>query len=63
MICNIIDIYDACRSERCYKNSLSYETTLTILNKEYKKYNWNKFIYNIILKDTLPKFEAALLTS
>jgi HD-GYP domain-containing protein (c-di-GMP phosphodiesterase class II) len=57
MIANIVDIYDACRSERSYRPSFSFARTLEILEIEKRDLNWNPFLYNIIIKETLPKFE------
>ena len=57
VICNIIDIYDACRSKRVYKEPFHLDKVVDILNKEYVKHKWNPFIYNKVLKTTIVKFE------
>jgi len=57
LICNIIDIYDACRSERVYKEAFSMEKTQSILKEESIKHGWNQFIFNTILHQTITKFE------
>jgi HD-GYP domain-containing protein (c-di-GMP phosphodiesterase class II) len=61
LICNIIDIYDACRSIRCYKEAFTYGETLHILTMEKKENNWDGYVFNILLKQTLEKFEQALM--
>lgn len=58
LICNIVDIYDACRSKRVYKESFGIEMTMDILRDEYNKWTWNPFIFNVIVNQTLPKFET-----
>lgn len=56
-ICNIIDIYDACRSIRSYKKAFDLEKTLEILHDESDIAKWHPFIFNIIINNTIPKFE------
>lgn len=60
-ICNIVDIYEACRSKRSYKLEQSFNQVQGILLDEKQKktaHNWDSFIFVTIMKDTLPKFEA-----
>lgn len=60
-ICNIVDIYEACRSKRSYKSKQSFNQTQGILLDEKQKktaHGWDSFIFVTIMKDTLPKFEA-----
>jgi len=59
-ICNIVDIYDACRSRRSYKDAFSWEKTLGILNEEYKKSGWDSFIYEIVVSQVLVVMECRL---
>ena len=56
VIANVIDIFDACTSERSYKPPFSFDETIAILRKEQNALQWNEFIFNTLLKDTLPKF-------
>ena len=62
-ICNIVDIYDACRSKRYYKKEFNLEETLTILKNECIDNNWNRFIFNVITKETIPKLEKELVSN
>lgn len=59
-ICNILDIYEACRSKRPYKDLLSYNETQNILLSEKQEKHvigWDPFLFVTLLKTTLPKFE------
>ncbi len=56
VIANIVDIFDACKSERCYKPAFSWEETLKVLEKERQFANWGNFIYQTMVRDILPKF-------
>lgn len=59
-ICNILDIYEACRSRRSYKNQQSYNETQGILldEKQLQHQNsWDPFLFVTLMKETLPKFE------
>ncbi|GEM_PF-1882221 len=56
-IVNIVDIYDACRSVRPYKQPFSLEETYSILKSEKVKNHWDPFIFNIIINEVLPEFE------
>ncbi|MCK4906829.1 MAG: HD domain-containing protein [Spirochaetes bacterium] len=60
MICNIIDIYDACRSDRCYRKGCSYEKTKEILESNRVKLGWDPFIYMVVTRQTIPKFEEKM---
>lgn len=59
-IVNMIDIYDACRSGRSYKESFSFNRILGILEKENMLCNWDSFLYETIVKKTLPKIEEKI---
>ena len=59
-ICNIVDIYDACRSPRSYKEPFSWEKTLSILNSEFEKSGWDPFIFEVVVTNTLAKNEELL---
>ncbi len=56
-ICNIIDVYDACRSKRVYKDAFDIEKVNDILKREYIKCHWNSFIFNRIINKTIINFE------
>ncbi|MBN2652286.1 MAG: HD domain-containing protein [Spirochaetales bacterium] len=58
-IVNILDIYDACRSNRSYKEKFSASRTLQILGEEMNKWNWDFFIFSNLLKVTITRFEKA----
>ncbi len=60
VICNIVDIYDACRSPCCYHKALSIEKTKEILEQEFRQNKWNPFIYTTLMKETFPAFEKSL---
>ncbi len=59
VISNIIDIYDACRSKRPYKNPYSYEKTIEILQDEGEHLGWSPFIFDVIISDTFKRVEAS----
>lgn len=59
-ICNIVDIYEACRSRRSYKIRQSYnETQGILLDEKQLQHNnsWDPFIFVTLMKETFPKFE------
>lgn len=56
-ICNIIDIYDACRFNRSYKKGFSFEKTQEILRKESLHTGWDSFIFKVIYNETLVRLE------
>ena len=58
-IANIIDIYDACRSPRPYKEGFSFEEVIEILEKERHHWGWDRFIYNVVVYDTITPMEDA----
>lgn len=53
VITNIIDIFDACTSQRCYKPAFTWEETLAVLEKERAYANWNPFIYQTLVHKVL----------
>lgn len=56
-ILNIIDIYDACRSNRSYKEKFTTSMTLQVLGEEMRKWDWDFFIFSNLLKVTFTRFE------
>lgn len=63
-ICNILDIYEACRSKRIYKDPQTFNETQNILLSEVQNPNspkWDSFIFVTILKEVLPRFESRRL--
>lgn len=56
-ILNIIDIYDALRSKRVYKDPLPWEDTRSILEKERLKNKWNTFIFETMVHKVLTGLE------
>lgn len=63
-ICNIVDIYEACRSKRSYKNEQSFGQTQVILLDEQKHFGqdgWESFIFITLMKETFPKFDQKRL--
>ncbi len=58
MICSIVDIYDACRSPRVYKKAYSFDQVVEILTSGKNKYHWDHFIFDVIVQQVLPEFEA-----
>lgn len=61
-VCNILDIYDACRTKVVYRNSFSFAETKEILEAEKELFDWNDFIFNILINETLPNFEKNILS-
>lgn len=59
-IVNMIDIYDACRSERSYKGSFSFDRILQILEKENMLCSWDSFLFETIVNETLPRMEERI---
>ena len=57
VICNVVDVYDACRAERVYKEKFSFEQTKKILWDEMEKKNWYYFLFKIIITDTLSRLD------
>ena len=63
-ICNIVDIYEACRSKRSYKEKQSFGETQVVLLDEQKNFGnngWDSFIFINLMKETLPKFDQKRL--
>lgn len=56
-ILNIIDIYDAMRSKRVYKDGVDWNATRQILEQERIKYEWNSFIFETIVNKMLNRLE------
>lgn len=56
-ICNIVDIFDACHSNRVYRQGMSYDDTMQVLETNRTRYKWHPFIYMVITKQTLPNFK------
>lgn len=59
-ICNIVDIYDACRAGRSYKDGFPFERTLEVLEQERQRSGWDPFIYRILVSETLVRMENRL---
>lgn len=59
-ICNIVDIYDACRAIRPYKQDFSFMLTKEILEKENSFCKWNSHLYSLIINNSLLPFEKAI---
>ncbi|MFC1504268.1 HD-GYP domain-containing protein [Spirochaetota bacterium] len=60
VVCNIIDIYDACVSTRLYGKKMTYLQILQILEQAYKKFKWPYLIYNVLVYRTIDKFENSI---
>ncbi|MBN2652869.1 MAG: HD domain-containing protein [Spirochaetales bacterium] len=56
-ILNIIDIYDACRSDKPYRHQASTSQALQILLNEMQLRNWDFFIFSNLLKKTIRNME------
>ena len=59
-ICNIVDIYDACRAPRPYKEDFSFNITKEILQKENSFCKWNYALYAFIFDKELSIIEAQM---
>ncbi len=60
-ICNIVDIYEACRSKRIYKEPHTWTETQQILLSENSLpgiAKWDSFIFVTLLRETFPEVEA-----
>lgn len=56
-ILSMVDIFDACRTERPYKPALPFDVCVEILKKEQEIYGWNRNLLNFVVDRTLRKFE------
>lgn len=58
-ICNIVDVYEACRANRTYKGKEAFDETIKILVNEKLASDWNDYIFESIIKRILPDFEKS----
>ena len=56
-ITTIIDMYDALRSKRVYKDPLDWETTKRILKEEQGKQLWDPFIFSVLTERVFEDLE------
>lgn len=54
-LCNIVDVFDACNSPRVYKSGFSYAKTKSILMNEMLSNEWDRFLFETVVQDTLDK--------
>lgn len=58
MVINILDIYDACRSERSYSRSMSLEETLEALDINRRAGGWPEFLLDFLYRTTIYSCET-----
>ena len=63
IISSIIDIYDACRSERYYKQPFDFDRIKGIISDEGADLGWHPFLYSAVVEGTLTAFEESFNSS
>lgn len=56
-MCNMVDIYDACRFDRPYKGRFSYEKVKKILETEFNQNGWDTQLFTVFMNVTLVRIE------
>ena len=54
----MIDIFDACRTERPYKHAFSFKECEKVLYENKRKFGWSSYLLQNVLDGTLRKFES-----
>ena len=57
-ILSMIDIFDACRTERPYKHAFSFKECEKVLYENKRKFGWSSYLLQNVLDRTLRKFES-----
>lgn len=60
-ILSILDIFDACRTKRPYKDAFSFKECEIILQESKRKYGWSSYLLQQVIEGTLRKFETQII--
>lgn len=57
-ILSMIDIFDACRTERPYKHAFTFKECERVLYENKRKFGWSTYLMHNVVDGTLRKFES-----
>lgn len=57
---NVLDVYDACRSDRPYKDAMNLKKTINIIDIHRRMVDWPRFLIDFLYKTTIHTSETAI---